>query len=213
MAKPVGCQALSKHAVTNLLPCRVVLCAVWCAAGETRVCIKQQQQRDFICPRKTTRQVALSQADQPRGRYGRVETLEWAAQAARKISLAGVDFPRGLVKHVFTNADGSSGLRSLVSRETTWAFDDLTTTSHARGPVEWYHQSLKPNVAVAKSPPPTVTTHTPHCFAARCGFITLERLKMRTTLNHFALKSKLYLTALRSAFATLRTLTPVQGSA
>ena len=36
---------------------------------------------------------------------------------------------------------------------------------------------------------------------------------MGTKLNHFALKSKLYLNALRSAFATLRTLTPVPGSA
>lgn len=137
MSKHVGCQALSKQAVTNLIPCRVVLFAVWFASGETRVCIKQEQQRDFICPLKTTRQVALSQADQPRGRYGRVDTLEWAAQAARKISLAGVDFPRVLVKQVFTNADGSVGIRSLVSSDTTWAFDDLTTTYHARWEVEW----------------------------------------------------------------------------
>ena len=36
---------------------------------------------------------------------------------------------------------------------------------------------------------------------------------MGTKLNQFALKSKLYLNALRSAFSTLRTLTPVQGSA
>jgi hypothetical protein len=38
-------------------------------------------------------------------------------------------------------------------------------------------------------------------------------LKMKTQLNHFTLKSKLYLNALHSAFATLRALTPVQGSA
>jgi hypothetical protein len=38
-------------------------------------------------------------------------------------------------------------------------------------------------------------------------------LKMGIKLNHFALKSKLYLNALRSAFATLQTLTPGQGSA
>jgi hypothetical protein len=66
---------------------------------------------------------------------------------------------------------------------------------------------------VAKSPTHTVATQTNHCFAALCGFIKLERLKMRTTLNHFALKVKLYLNALRSAFSTLRTLIPVQGSA
>ena len=45
------------------------------------------------------------------------------------------------------------------------------------------------------------------------GFIKLERLKGKTKLNHFALKAKLYLSALHSAFSTLRTLTPVRGSA
>jgi hypothetical protein len=93
------------------------------------------------------------------------------------------------------------------------SFDDLTTTYHERWQVECYHKSLKQNVSLAKSPTQTVTTQTNHFFAALCGFIKLERLKMRTKLNHFALKSKLYLNALRSAFSTLRTLTPVQGSA
>jgi hypothetical protein len=76
-----------------------------------------------------------------------------------------------------------------------------------------YHKSLKQNVSLAKSPTQTVTTQTNHFFAALCGFIKLERLKGKTKLNHFALKTKLYFAALHSAFATLRTLTPVQGSA
>jgi hypothetical protein len=41
----------------------------------------------------------------------------------------------------------------------------------------------------------------------------LEQLKGKTKLNHFALKAKLYLAALHSAFTTLRSLTPVPGSA
>jgi hypothetical protein len=96
---------------------------------------------------------------------------------------------------------------------TTLSFEELTTTYHERWQVECYHKSLKQNVSLAKSPTQTVTTQTNHFFAALGGFIKLERLKMGTKLNHFALKSKLDLTALRSAFSTLRTLTPVQGSA
>jgi hypothetical protein len=68
-------------------------------------------------------------------------------------------------------------------------------------------------VSLAQSPTQTVTTHTTHFFAALGGFLKLERLKMKTNLNHFALKSNLSLNALRSAFATLRTLTPARGSA
>jgi len=76
-----------------------------------------------------------------------------------------------------------------------------------------YHKSLKQNVSLAKSPTHTVTTQTNHFFAALCGFLKLERLKGKTKLNHFALKTKLYLTALHSAFSTLRQLTPVPNPA
>ena len=76
-----------------------------------------------------------------------------------------------------------------------------------------YHKSLKQNVSLAKSPTQTVTTQTNHFFAALCGFLKLERLKGKTKLNHFALKSKLYLKALHAAFSTLRTLTPVPVTA
>jgi DDE superfamily endonuclease len=213
VSKNAVCQELIKQAVRNRIPFRFVLFDVWFASAETLVFIKQHQQRDFICPLKTNRKVALSKADKQQGRYVRVDTLKLEAQATREIYLEGVDFPLVLVKQVFTNEDGSSGIRYLVSSDTTLVFDDLTTTYHERWEVECYHKSLKQNVSLAKSPTQTVTTQTNHFFAALCGFIKVERLKMKTQLNHFTLKSKLYLNALRSAFATLRALTPVQGSA
>lgn len=206
-------QELIKQAVRNRIPFRFVLFDVWFASAETMVFIKHKQHRDFICPLKTNRKVALSKADKQQGRYVRVDTLELEAQATREIYLEGVDFPLVLVKQVFTNEDGSIGIRYLVSSDTTLSFDDVTRTYHKRWGVECYHKSLKQNVSLAKSPTQTVTTQTNHFFAALCGFIKLERLKMKTQLNHFTLKSKLYLNALHSAFATLRALTPVQGSA
>lgn len=208
------CQDLIKQAVTNLLPFRFVLFDVWFASADTMVFIKQQQKRDFICPLKTNRKVALSLGDKHQGRYVRVDKVELEAQATREIYLEGVPFPLIVVKQVFTNADGSIGIRYLVSSDTTLSFDALTTIYHERWEVECYHKSLKQNVSLAKSPTQTVTTQTNHFFAALCGFVKLERLKMKTKLNHFALKSKLYLKALRSAFATLQTLSPtLAGSA
>jgi hypothetical protein len=79
--------------------------------------------------------------------------------------------------------------------------------------IECYHKSLKQNVSLEKSPTQTETTQTKHFFAALCGFSKLERLKVQTKRNHFALKAKLYLNALHSAFSTLRALTPVQVAA
>jgi hypothetical protein len=213
VAKNTVGQELSKHAGRNRRPCRFGLFDVGFASAETLSFIKPHRQRDFIGPLKTNRHVALSKAAKQQGRYVRGDTLELDAQATREIYLEGVDFPLVLVKQVFTNEDGSLGIRSLVSSDTTVSFDDLTTTSHTRWGVECDHHSLKQHVSLAKSPTQTVTTHTNHFFAALCGFITLERLKMRPQLNPFTLKAKLYLHALHSAFATLRALTLVQGSA
>lgn len=213
VSKNEVCRELVKQAVTNRIPFRFVLFDVWFASAENMGFLKQHLHRDFICPLKANRKVALSKTDKQQGQYVRVDTLELEAQATREIYLEGVDFPLVLVKQVFTNEDGSSGLRYLVSSETTLAFDDVTTTYHERWGVECYHKSLKQNVSLAKSPTQTVTTQTNHFFAALCGFIKLERLKGKTKLNHFALKAKLYLNALHAAFATLRTLTPVQVTA
>jgi hypothetical protein len=213
VSKNEVCRELIKQAVTNLLPFRFVLFDVWFASAENMGFIKQQQKRDFICPLKTNRKVALSRAEKHQGRYLRVDTLELEAHATREVDLEGVDFPLVLVKQVFTNEDGSCGIRYLVSSDTTLSFDDLTTTYHTRWQVECYHKSLKQNVSLTKSPTQTVTTQTNHFFAALCGFSKLERLKVKTKLYHFALKSKLYLNALHSAFSTLRQLTPLQDTA
>jgi hypothetical protein len=213
VSKNEVCHELISQAVRNRIPFRFVLFDVWFASAETMVFLKQKHHRDFICPLKTNRKVALSKADKQQGRYVRVDTLELNAPATREIYLEGVDFPLVLVKQVFTNEDGSSGLRYLVSSDTTVSFDAITTTYHRRWGVECYHKSLKQNVSLARSPTQTVTTQTNHFFAALCGFIKLEKLKMKTHLNHFTLKSKLYINALHSAFATLRTLTTSQVTA
>jgi hypothetical protein len=213
VSKNEVCHELIKQAVRNGILFRFVLFDVWFASAETMVFMKHKQRRDFICPLKTNRKVALSQTDKQQGRYVRVDTLELEAQATREIYLEGVDFPLVLVKQVFTNEDGSIGIRYLVSSDPTLSFADVTTTYHKRWGVECYHKSLKQNVSLAKSPTHTVTTQTNHFFAALCGFIKLERLKMKTHLNHFTLKSKLYLNALHSAFSTLRQLTSLPNPA
>jgi len=79
--------------------------------------------------------------------------------------------------------------------------------------VEPDHQSLKQNASLEQSPTRTVPTQTNHFFAALCGYIKLELLKGDTKLNHFALKSKLYVRAIQSAFAALRELHPAQLAA
>ncbi len=122
----------------------------------------------------------------------------------REIYLEGMDFPLLFAKQVFENEDGSHGVLYLVSSDTTLNYERLTTLYRTRWHVEPYHKSLKQNASLAKSPTHTVRTQTNHFFASLCGYIKLELLKVATKLNHFALKTKLYVRAVQVAFDTLR---------
>ncbi len=204
---------LIQQAVTNQIPFRYVLNDVWFAAAENMRFVKETLHTEFIMPIKTNRKVALSREAKQQGQYVRVDTLGLEPPTVREIYLEGVDFPLRLIKQVFANEDGSSGVQYLVTSATTLGSDDMTTSYRTRWHVEPYHKSLQQNASLEKSPTQTVTTQTNHVFAALCGYIKLELLKGTTKLNHFALKSKLYLRALHVAFETLRTLQPVRLAA
>ena len=206
-------RTLLEHAVQNQIPFRYVLNDVWYASAENMMFIRHTLEKEFIMPIKSNRKVALSLADKQQGRYVRVDTLELEKNVTYTISLEGVDFPLLLVKQVFVNEDNSMGIQYLVTSDTTLSYDDITTIYRTRWNVEPYHKSLKQNASLEKSPTQTVTTQTNHFFAAVCAFIKLEMLKGTTRLNHFALKTKLYVNALQEAFSTFRALNPVQLAA
>lgn len=206
-------RAMVSQAVTHQTPFKYVLNDVWFASAENMRWVKRTLKKDFIMPLKTNRKVALSLADKQHGRYGRVDTLGLEPKAVREVYLEGVDFPLLLVKQVFVNGDGSTGILYLVTSDTTLTYDDVVTIYRKRWNVELYHKSLKQNASLEKSPTQTVVTQTNHFFAALCGYIKLELLKVSTKLNHFALKSKLYLRAIQVALDTLRELQPVRLAA
>jgi hypothetical protein len=65
---------------------------------------------------------------------------------------------------------------------------------------------LKSSAALAKSPARRMNAQSNHIFASIITVFTMESLKIKTKMNHFALKSKLYLKAVRSAFDELQQL-------
>ncbi len=133
----------------------------------------------------------------------RLDTMDGAGNSTRLVFLEGVSFPLLLLKQLFTNEDGSTGMRYLMTSDVTLDVDPPTTIFQTRWKMELYHRSLKQNARLAKSPTRTVTTQTDHFFASLCAFIKLERLTLATRRNHYALKASLYIRALRSAFDEL----------
>jgi hypothetical protein len=119
-----------------------------------------------------------------------------------------VDFPLALTKEVFTNKDSSVGVRYLVSSDLTLDFDQLTRLYQKRWSIEVYHKSLKQNASLEKSPTRTPTTPRHHLFASLCAYVKLAALKLKTGVGHFTLKSRIYLSALKAAYAEVVKLNP-----
>ena len=206
-------QNLVRQAVKNRIRCHSITNDVWYSSADNMRFVKREMEKEFVMPIKANRKVALSLADKQQGRYVRVDSLVLEANTAVEIYLEGVDFPLLLVKQVFANEDGSVGVQYLVTSDLSLTADQIIAIYRKRWNVEPYHKSLKQNASLEKSPTHTVTTQTNHLFAALCGYIKLELLKVSTQLNHFALKSTLYRRALQVAFSALLELQPVQLAA
>jgi DDE superfamily endonuclease len=206
-------QALVRQAQANQIPFKYVLNDVWYASADNMNFIKEDLHLDFIMPLKANRKVALSREDKAQGRYGRVDQVTLEPGVVRRVYLEAVAYPLTLVKQVFVNEDDSLGIQYLVSSDLSLTGEPLMALYRKRWNVEPFHKSLKQNASLEKSPTQTVRTQTNHLFASFCGYIKLELLTQSTRLNHFALKSRLYLFALHSAFDQLRHLHPVSLAA
>ncbi|CAN5694643.1 hypothetical protein BH20ACT11_BH20ACT11_10680 [soil metagenome] len=197
----------------NRLRFRYVLSDVWYSASENMAYIKEDLEKEFIMPLKSNRKVALSAEDKQRGAYERVACLELEHNTAREVYLQQVEFPLLFVKQVFKNEDGSEGVLYLVSSDVTLDYERMTTIYQRRWKVEEYHKSLKSNASLAKSPTKTVRTQSNHVFASIWAFVKLERMKMTTKMNHFALRSRLCVKAVQAAFQELQGLRLSQARA
>jgi hypothetical protein len=190
----------------NQIPFQYVLTDIWFAAAENMGFVKLDLQKDFIMALKSNRNVALSEEDKTQGKYQRLDQLEVPEGRIPTIYLEGVPFPLHLVRQVFKNEDGSTGVRYLVTSDLTLGADQIITIYQKRWKVEEYHRSLKQNASLAKSPTRTETTQTNHFVAALWSFVKIELLKVQTNKNHYQLKAQLYFSALQVAFQDLQRL-------
>jgi DDE superfamily endonuclease len=183
----------------NQLLFKYVLADAWYSSADNMRYVKLTLQKDFIFPLKENRKVALSAAAQQTKEFQAVNRLELPEGTTQTVWLEELAFAVQLVRQVFTNDDGSEGVRYLVTSDLTLDWKQLTETYQRRWSIEPYHKSLKQNAGLEKSPTRRERTQRNHFFASVCAYLKLERLRLRTSLNHFALKAKLYLSALKAA--------------
>jgi hypothetical protein len=194
-----------ERTVRKQVPFRYVLNDVWFSSSENMLFIKHKMKKDFLMPLKSNRKVALSPEHKQRGQWVPLSSLSFDSDTPLTIHLESVPFALLLSRQVFTNADGSEGVLHLVSSDLSLSAARMLAIYQKRWKVEEYHKSLKSNASFAKSPTKRPVTQSNHFFASLVAFVKLEAYRSATSLNHFALKGKLYQAALAHAFEQLQT--------
>lgn len=191
--------------INNTLKFRYVLMDSWFGSVENFEFIVKKK-KHFIAALKDNRLVALSEVDKRQGRFVRIDTLELSDKQAARGWLKGYANAVLLVRQVFTNKDGSTGLLNLACSDLTCTGDEIAALYKKRWKVEVFHKSLKSNAALARSPTRRVITQNNHVFMSIYAVFKLECLNMKHKTNHFALRAKLFIKATRQAYSELQAL-------
>lgn len=194
-----------QQSIHNQLKFKYVLADSWFASSDNMLFIHRKK-KYFIFDIKTNRQAALSEVDRNNGLWTRIDELDIPDNTPVQVWLKDLEIPVLLTKQVFKNKNHTTGVRFLVANDFSLSDDQFTTLYKKRWSVEEYHKSLKQNAAIAKSPTRTVRTQSNHLFAAILAYVKMEKLKFTQHLNHFAIKSKIYLAATKAAFKELENL-------
>ncbi|PWQ96851.1 IS701 family transposase [Leucothrix pacifica] len=198
-------RGMLKVCCQNQLKWRYALADSWFSSADNMKYIHQTLQKYFIFALKSNRLVALTSEDKAKGRFTRIDSIEWPEGPVQGW-VKGLTFPVLFHRQIFTNKDGSTGTLYLISNELSATKTTLETIYQKRWKVEVFHKSIKSNTGMAKSPAKTVRTQSNHIFMSLYATARLEGLSMKQGLNKFAMKTRLYTKALQQAFKELKAL-------
>jgi Transposase DDE domain len=191
---------LIAQALQNDIQLDFVLNDVWFASAENMNFIQKDCQKDFVMPLKVNRKIAWTQEAQQKKEYQALSQLNIESGKCYTVYLQGVDCPLTLVKQVFKNKDESTGYVYLVCSREGLDFQAITTLYQRRWKVEQHHKSIKSILNYAKSPAHSPKTQQNHCVLCLFAFFEWECITKKLKTNHFALKAKIYLQALKTAW-------------
>jgi hypothetical protein len=181
-----------------------VLNDIWFSSSENMMYVKNDIRANFVMAIKGNRKVALSHEDKLQGNYVKIGALELEPCSILQVWFEQVDFPVSLTWQVFKNEDGSQGILYLVCSSLNLTYEQITAIYQKRWKVEEYHKSVKSNASFAKSPTKVEITQLGHFYASIIAYVKYEVLKFRHGSNHFALKTILYMNALKAAYEQLK---------
>lgn len=195
-----------QQAVTNQIKFNYVLADNWFGAKKNMEFIHYDLEKKFVFGMKSNRLIALSEDERKKGQYQNLSSLDIEDKEIREVWLKDLSFPVILLKRVFKNENGNTGILYLVTNDLNLDADQIYDIYQKRWRVEEYHKSIKQNASLAKSPTKVPRSQRNHIFASIIAYCKLEFLRAKTALNHFALKYKLIVKANQIAYQELQVL-------
>ena len=195
-------QQMVIQCIRNQLKFQWILADSWFASSDNMLFIHGQK-KFFLMDVKSNRQAAMSQKDRSAGNWARLDELNVQPKTPVKVYLKDLGISVLLYKQVFKNKDGSMGEMYLVTNNLESFPDSIQDLYKKRWSIEEYHKSIKQNAGAEKSPTRTERTQKNHLFASILAYVKLETYKFASKLNHFAIKSKVYIAAIKAAFKEL----------
>lgn len=198
-------RSLVQQALLNQVQFDYILADNWFGAKDNMEFVHYELKKKFVFGLKANRLVSLEEEGK-KGQYQNLSTLNFKDGVVRKARLKDLSFPVALIKKVFKNEDGSTGTLYLVTNDLDNDADRIYEVYQKRWRIEEYHKSIKQNSSLEKSPTRVIRSQKNHIFASIIGYCKLEFLKIKTCLNHFALKYKLVIKANQMAYLELKKL-------
>ncbi len=185
----------------NQVKYRYVLFDKWFVSAENLVFIDEVLGKKFVSPLKNNRLVALTLEDKINGNYVNIKDVDMGKCSSRLVYIKGYEKPLKITKQVFKNGDDDeSPYLYLVTNDIDLNSKKILEIYKRRWRVEEYHKSLKQNMKIEHSPTKVEKSQRNHIFLSVCGFIKLEKLRLNYNMNHFAIKEKIYIEALKASY-------------
>jgi hypothetical protein len=182
-----------------------ILADSWFASNENMKFIRKKR-KTFLFEVKDNRLIVTDKQKRDKGHFIRIDQAILPDGAPIQVWLKDLEFPVVLFKQFFRNKDQSTGVCYLVTNDLTMRAEQFKTLYKKRWSVEVYHESIKQNTSIGSSPARKVRTQSNHVFAALFAYVKLEMIKLAKGINHFSLKAKIYMTALKTSMYTLATM-------
>ena len=154
----------------------------------------------FVLGICNNRLVAKNKSDANAGKYCRIDELGLSDHKSMKVFLKGINYSLVVTRQVFKNGDNSTGEIYLITNDLNLQSSHIEDIYQKRWNIEIYHRSLKQNTSLAKSPTSVIRTQLNHIGLSIGAFIELEKLKLASNKNHYALKRKMLIAANQASY-------------